>query len=194
MIGIDAYIIYKEQRYDLAYRTSVYWLMDGEGFAHFDHLVKEAHLIDVVMSHFNCTSQENPALHLQLRECLGELDDDSDMMIPEIFLGNFGIYTISGENEEVSMANIVKVDMYYRFDLRYGGQLYIAEEYLDDFGLGELTDDDVDVKVIKYDTSAVDMYMIAEDYKEMIVRLRELVGKMNEVYARNGEEQIVIVD
>ena len=49
-------------------------------------------------------------------------------------------------------------------------------------------------KSISYDTLAIDTYIYSENYKDLIIYLREAVAKMNDVYERNGLEQIIIVD
>ncbi|MEZ4909896.1 MAG: hypothetical protein R2774_03435 [Saprospiraceae bacterium] len=95
------------------------------------------------------------------------------------------------------MDNIDKVGKYYIFNINSGGKLYIAKKCLSDFGMCDLLRKNLSedlMQLIEYDTNKVDIFMISDDYKDMINQLRDLIGKMNEVYKRNGEQQIIIID
>lgn len=198
MNTFDAYIIYEEKRYDLVYRSSVFWMLDDEGYNYFKHSVNEENIINVVISHINTVRDENPSIYEQLKDFLkGFVDDYSYLITPEIFLGNFGTFVIVGEDRDVSMDNIDKVGKYYIFNINSGGKLYIAKKCLSDFGMCDLLRKNLSedlMQLIEYDTNKVDIFMIADDYKDMINQLRDLIGKMNEVYERNGEQQIIIID
>ena len=178
MNNIDAYINYEEKRYDLVYRSSVFWMLDDEGYNYFKHSVNEENIINVVISHINTVRDENPSIYEQLKDCLeGFVDYHEGLLVPEVFLGNFGTYVIVGEDGDVNMDKIEIEGKYYIFNINSGGKLYIAKKCLSD-----------------YDTNKVDIFMIADDFKDMIEQLRDLIGKMNEVYERNGLEQIIIMD
>lgn len=193
----DAYIIKDTQRYDLAYRTSVYWFLDGEGYTHFNHSVQKENLIDVVISHFNCTREKNPQLHSQLVECLGEVFYDTDLIFPEAFLADFDPYIISGERDDVIITQVKEIDKHLKFNLKQGGQLYIKKKHASEFGFCDLDFNaagEVDLEYLSYSTSNVDIFISSEDQKIMTQWLKELVGNMNKVYERNGEQQIEILN
>ena len=196
MDTIDAYIMYEGYKFDLIYRNSVYWLMDGEGFNYFHHKISEKDLLDVVTSHINCAEESKPSLYLELMECLGEFEYYNHPLCQDKLLEYYGGYTIVGD-DDVIIDNFEKEGKYLKFNLKRGGHLHIAEGDLEAFELDELLSEDLDEEIkksISYDTLAIDTYIYSENYKDLIIYLREAVAKMNDVYERNGLEQIIIVD
>ena len=213
---MDAYILKKGEKYNLVYEASVHYVMDGMHVASYYHSAGEWDIADVVISHYNHWDTANKSLHNELLECLGDLKSWlSGWILPDSLLPAFGGMVLTGADSSFTLEDIEEEGDYYKFD----DYLYIAKDHLHGFGLGDAVeyldeenkdhavdaeggDDEEDEdyedyvferkNAFQYSTSRVDIFMTDEDYDKMIKYLYELVGKMNEVYAKYGEEQIDI--